>query len=413
MSADGAAPVAEGAGAEGAAEGAAADGEGGESNFTFYTSMFRVLLFYMASQMLFGRLFQAGGKPSGAQSGGQSQSAGAVMGEGRPMKLRHSNAWSPRQPFELRVYVSEEPSFVDFDDSSKLVWHEPTLAYAAERNRESVLNSFFGWKRNGSTTYARNVTIHPSSSVRSNASQLWAHVYVSALDTAPDTAGEEAEEAGKVDLSRPFEPTPLRTSEAHHPLIKLIHRPMSKPLKNLITGEYNDEFELQKKEAVRSAGSEGVEDGLENGDEGAEQGGEHGDQLVPHWKGTLPIELIEDFSSYPPRGIPLQVRFWDVFPCVPYARPHFPLISPDALSSRDSHARNRSCDLCTSLAHTHTLRIPPQVRESLSIDEESGKYTPPLWIGELWSLEQQMAAVNQSTAELRLEMSFGATSLLR
>ena len=352
MSADGAAPVAEGAGAEGAA----ADGEGGESNFTFYTSIFRVLLFYMASQMLFGRLFQAGGKPSGAQSGGQSQSAGAVMGEGRPMRLRHSNAWSPRQPFELRVYVSEEPSFVDFDDSSKLVWHEPTLAYAAERNRESVLNSFFGWKSNGSSTYARNVTIHPSSSVRSNASQLWAHVYVSALDTAPDTAGEEPEEAGKVVLSRPFEPTPLRTSEAHHPLIKLIHRPMSKPLKNLITGEYNDEFKLPKKEAVRSAGSEGVEDGLENGDEGAEQGGEQGDQLVPHWKGTLPIELIEDFSSYPPRGIPLQVRCWDLFPCDPYARPHFPFISPDALSSRDSHDRNRSCDLCT-LSDTHTLAL--------------------------------------------------------
>lgn len=412
MSADGAAPVAEGAGAEGAAEGAAADGEGGESNFTFYTSMFRVLLFYMASQMLFGRLFQAGGKPSGAQSGGQSQSAGAVMGEGRPMKLRHSNAWSPRQPFELRVYVSEEPSFVDFDDSSKLVWHEPTLAYAAERNRESVLNSFFGWKGNGSTTYARNVTIHPSSSVRSNASQLWAHVYVSALDTAPDTAGEEAEEAGKVVLSRPFEPTPLRTSEAHHPLIKLIHRPMSKPLKNLITGEYNDEFKLQKKEAVRSAGSEGVEDGLENGDEGAEQGGEQGDQLVPHWKGTLPIELIEDFSSYPPGGIPLQVRFWDLFHvshmpdlmCPLYHRMH---CHPEILMLGIDPATS-----ALSRTHTHP-RIPPQVRESLSIDEESGKYTPPLWIGELWSLEQQMAAVNQSTAELRLEMSFGATSLLR
>ena len=68
----------------------------------------------------------------------------------------------------------------------------------------------------------------------------------------------------------------------------------------------------------------------------------------------------------------------------------------------------------SALSRTHThARIRPQVRESLSIDEESGKYTPPLWIGELWSLEQQMGAVNQSTAELRLEMSFGATSLLR
>ena len=352
MSADGAAPVAEGAGAEGAA---AADGEGGESNFTFYTSMFRVLLFYMASQMLFGRLFQAGGKPSGAQSGGQSQSAGAVMGEGRPMKLRHSNAWSPRQPFELRVYVSEEPSFVDFDDSSKLVWHEPTLAYAAERNRESVLNSFFGWKGNGSTTYARNVTIHPSSSVRSNASQLWAHVYVSALDTAPDTAGEEAEEAGKVVLSRPFEPTPLRTSEAHHPLIKLIHRPMSKPLKNLITGEYNDEFKLQKKEAVRSAGSEGVEDGLENGDEGAEQGGEQGDQLVPHWKGTLPIELIEDFSSYPPGGIPLQVCDFGICSMCPICQTSCALYITGCIVIPRFSCSESILRPLHSLAHTHTL----------------------------------------------------------
>ena len=159
-------------------------------------------------------------------------------------------------------------------------------------------------------------------------------------------------------LSRPFEPTPLRTSEAHHPLIKLIHRPMSKPLKNLITGEYNDEFKLQKKEAVRSAGSEGVEDGLENGDEGAEQGGEQGDQLVPHWKGTLPIELIEDFSSYPPGGIPLQVRFWDLFHvshmpdlmCPLYHRMH---CHPEILMLGIDPATS-----ALSRTHTHP-RIPP------------------------------------------------------
>ena len=115
--------------------------------------------------------FMGGGGTGGATPAAQPQQPGAVVtqqnGNGQQQVATQNapvapliNAWVPRQPFDLRLYITEEPEFRDFSDQSALVWYEPSMGYV----------------RDDRSSRAKNISITPSARLLRNESMLYAHL---------------------------------------------------------------------------------------------------------------------------------------------------------------------------------------------------------------------------------------------
>jgi len=244
--------------------------------------------------------------------GGGGSVPGAVVPPVAVPALPLHNAWSPRQQFDLRVYITEAQAFSSFDDASALVWEERALGYGRD---DSLLSS-----------RERNVTLRPSSSVLGNETGLWAHVYLSKVGAWPDPAASGYR--------------PLDTASAHHPLVRVVKRKKPKAVRNLLSGEPK-----ANQSTAESADSNASAPDVE---------------WVPHWKPALTISIVEDFTAYPPNGVPPQIL--------------------------------------------PALRVP-----------EAGRYLPVIFINEFWLMSERLVPLNESLAEadLQLELSFSVTTLMR
>lgn len=166
------------------------------------------------------------------------------------------NAWPQRQLMDLRVYVTEDAEFSAFDDASALVWHESSIGYGRDEAMQS--------------TRERNITVSPSRRVLRNETSLWAHIFLSQSGTSPDPAARGHR--------------PLSTVSAHHPLVRIVDRKKPKATRNLLSGEDLSEVELAEREMAPEI------------------------EFIPHWKPALTISIVEDFTAYPPNGVPPQIR---------------------------------------------------------------------------------------------------------
>jgi hypothetical protein len=227
--------------------------------------------------------------------------------------VKLSNAWAAQQSMDLRVYVTEQETFRDFGDREALVWQEHHLTYS----------------RQDDSARALNLTLSPSARVQRNESALWAHIYVSRAGTSPDPAAPEHD--------------PLGTASAHHPLVKILKRKRPKATRNLLSlsGE-----QTAGQEAAPPLGGEGEDTPAV--------------EWLPHWKPTLTISIVEDFTVYP------------------------------------------------SLA-----AVPPQVRPALSVNSERGHYLPVIYVNEFWVMADRYMPLNETVADVNLEMSFSVTNLMR
>ena len=173
--------------------------------------------------------------------------------------VRIANAWRQQQLFDLHVYASESADFDGFADPKALLHHRAGLAYAA----------------GGALSSAEvNVTVAASPDLMANRSRVWAHVYVTAAGASADPASDRYDK--------------LRVASVHHPLVKHLRAKKLKARKNLLSGEFSDNVT----EATASEANARVES-----------------ELTPHWMGTLPIGLVDDFSVYHGHNrIPPQAR---------------------------------------------------------------------------------------------------------
>ena len=329
---------AEGGTAEGATGTAVADGAAAAAHFAApaqqeggtspWGPVLRMVLMYMAVTHFMGRRGTSSPPPSATPDPlGAAAVAGAV-GEGTVLAAKGAaksdgvvaaqwsgnalNAWPPRALFDLRVYVNEGAEFTDFRrGASSLVWEESGLGYG----REDAMQS----------TRSRNVSVTPSKRVLRNETALWMHVFLSRAGTSPDPAapGHRA----------------LDTVSAHHPLVKIVRRKKPKATRNLLSGQEDDAAALAAAEL--DASSPEVE-------------------WIPHWKPALTISIVEDFTAYPPGG------------------------------------------------------VPPQIKPSLKVDAASGRYWPVIFCNEFWLMSERLVALNETVDwELPLELSFSVTTLMR
>jgi len=57
--------------------------------------------------------------------------------------------------------------------------------------------------------------------------------------------------------------------------------------------------------------------------------------------------------------------------------------------------------------------MPPQLKQVLVIDTETGAYLPPVFINEFWRPKSALAAINETVTELSLRLDFSCTTLMR
>ena len=209
--------------------------------------------------------FDGIGGGSGIASVPKGPPQGGIQPQGSANKGPIGNAWSPRQPMDLRVYVSESQAFDSFE-ASALIWEERGLRYTREESSDRE----------------RNITISASERVQGNQSSLWLHVYLSKAGLSPDPRDGSHHAIG--------------TTAAHYPLVKLVKKTTPKKTRNLLSGE--------------SPTPDGGSRDVVAGDAVAEAEGPAPGTVewVPHWKPSLIISVVEDFTVYPGlSSVPPQV----------------------------------------------------------------------------------------------------------
>ena len=239
---------------------------------------------------------------------------GVTTADGRPQPHHslHGNAWKHEDLVDLRVYVSDAATFDRFDDADALVWHETALLYSSGNAQLS--------------TRAKNVSVAPRflPQLIANRTGLWAHVYVNRAATSPDPSSKRWKARS--------------TAEAHTPLISYVPKKKVKATKNLLSGEFKDNVDEAAAEELNANATE----------------------LAPHWKGSLSVQLVADFSVFAKQS------------------------------------------------------MPPQLRQVLVIDGETGAYLPPVFVNEFWRTKDQLLELNETVAELPpLRLDFSCTTLMR
>jgi hypothetical protein len=110
-----------------------------------------------------------------------------------------------------------------------------------------------------------------------------------------------------------------------------------KATKNLLSGEFKDNVDETVAEEMNANVTE----------------------LQPHWKGSLTVQLVADFTTFAPKA------------------------------------------------------LPPQLKQTLVIDPASGAYMPAIFINEFWRTKGMLSAINETVPALQLQMDFSTTTLMR
>ena len=267
-------------------------------------------------------------------------------------------AWIPHTHFDLHVYVNEQPDFDAsslFSDPSQLLssslpylrqhllWREEDVEYEEESWSSPAIRSL-------------NVSLtEPFLSQAVHNASLYAHVYFSRRGY-PHAQGLDCE---ALSAQPQLQGLVSRCWQRWDPLAAMhvvqqlnVFRPPRKvdKRKNLITGETAD-AQPAALPAADLNGHGGSEDSVASSPSSV---------WVSHWKPTLHIRLVHDFSSYP---------------------------SASAL--------------------------PVELADGYSIDPATGRYTPIVYIDYWWQLSSHLLAVNSTLSSLPLLLTYSPISMLK
>lgn len=178
---------------------------------------------------------------------------------GQPLRLPASNFFSNGTIFDMYVFISENPAFVDFNNPDALVWEKNGLVYG-------------DWTAglNGDGTFTKEIDITPSENVKNNGS-IYIHTYLVKWDKQHDDLTQ---------LLSPSDPTVIHSSKR---LNKFKKRFFVKT-QNLLTGETAASKEDIEKAKIMNS------------------------EIVSHWHPNLTISLVTDNTEWAMGGVPSPIN---------------------------------------------------------------------------------------------------------
>eukprot|EP00242_Pyramimonas_sp_CCMP2087_P008647 CAMPEP_0198220594 /NCGR_PEP_ID=MMETSP1445-20131203/79792_1 /TAXON_ID=36898 /ORGANISM="Pyramimonas sp., Strain CCMP2087" /LENGTH=282 /DNA_ID=CAMNT_0043898429 /DNA_START=55 /DNA_END=900 /DNA_ORIENTATION=- len=204
---------------------------------------------------------------------------------------------------DLWVYLSEEPDFEDYNDESALVWSEEALELGEYSEPE----------------HTKDIVYTPSTAMQNNGT-LYAHVFFARTGHSPNP--EDPDFSSK------------SSWRVRHSLVEYRARPKVKTTKNLFgikrEGEGEDQAAVVALEPVTTEG-----------------------EVISFWKPNMTITLVDDYTSYPPR------------------------------------------------------QVPPQVRPAMVFEPKSMEYYPIVFMNDFWLLRDKWVMLNDTVTSLNLTMTFG------
>ena len=179
----------------------------------------------------------------------------------RSRPTHYENSFATGDELELRVYLSSQLRFYDFNNSAALIWHATGLRY----DMSSAGNI--------ETTVQVNVTEHML-----NNGSMYCHSFFTKAGKSPDPKA-----LGSYD----------RWSSTHTVMSMIAHGERLKPigLYNLLTGE-----PAPWEAALRRAADE------------AAAAGEPEGQFIPYWKPKMHLQLVVDTVPFPLNAMPNMIH---------------------------------------------------------------------------------------------------------
>ena len=175
----------------------------------------------------------------------------------RSRPTHYENTFATGDELELRVYLSEQLRFKDFNNSAALIWHATGMRYDMSSAGDIE------------TTVQVNVTQHML-----NNGSMYCHSFFTKAGKSPDPKA-----LGSYD----------RWSSTHTIMSMVAHAERLKPigLYNLLTGE-----PAPWETALRNAADEAAAAGVPEG------------QFIPYWKPKMHLQLVVDATPFPMDAMP-------------------------------------------------------------------------------------------------------------
>jgi len=220
----------------GAGDGAPGQQQRGQQQGTSWRGLiFQVVVMYLVFNYFFG---------SNTQKAALDPSTGKALEPHHPL-------WHGGERLQLRVFASEQKVLSPADlESLPPLWAEDDLYYDYRPSNERV----------------RDIVYKPSPEVMANAT-LWAHIYL-------------VQDGYPLDPSLP-EYKKSAVIYRRHMLNQYAPKPKLKGLKNLISGELEDDPELLKLQDTIAV-----------------------PEIISYWKPNLTLDLVYDFTVHPRGGLP-------------------------------------------------------------------------------------------------------------
>tara|TARA_B100000768_G_scaffold157451_1_gene155518 strand:- start:30 stop:740 length:711 start_codon:yes stop_codon:yes gene_type:complete len=179
----------------------------------------------------------------------------------RSRPTHYENTFATGDELELRVYLSEQLRFNDFNNSAALIWHATGMRY----DMSSAGNI--------ETTVQVNVTQRML-----NNGSMYCHSFFTKVGKSPDPKA-----LGSYD----------RWSSTHTIMSMVTHAERLKPigLYNLLTGEPAP-WETALRRAADEAAAAGVPEG----------------QFIPYWKPKMHLQLVVDAMPFPMDAMPNMIH---------------------------------------------------------------------------------------------------------
>jgi hypothetical protein len=348
--------------AEVAAAAPAAGNEQAAAGNDFFTSISRVLLMYCVMNMV----FKPKGQPAEVQSevahddgsgkgispesvtgevstvgsavnADDSANAQRIMASGSGLKRapvgkgNHRNLFRDGDTMALDVFITEQeekPTTSWWDESNTVAhWRQEGVNYDWTGYTGNWWKG--GWEGGNWRNETINVTV--SEGMLNNAS-VYAHIYFTKKGFSPNPVAHNH--------------NPIKTAYKFAELVEYRMPPKVVKKRNLLGKTATDDDD---EEAVKALAK--VEE--EDADEEKER------LSVPHWKPTLTLHLVHDFTIFPPGG------------------------------------------------------IPENMAQYMEFDENTGKYYPVIYHDEFWLMKEQLVPINDTLKEVELTMSYTTIGLMR
>ncbi|EXB64075.1 hypothetical protein L484_013085 [Morus notabilis] len=244
--------------------------------------------------------------------------------KGRPSdpSVLMSNLFQKGEPLDMWLYVSENHNFTDFSDESALLWQQTNIPYAV-------------WGPDSTRTLS--VKYHPSLRLKQNGS-LYAHVFFARSGYPPDPSDPEY--------------LPLATFGRTHPIVTYLPKSKSDKRRSLLRGDSNSKASADANDNRQPHTLTQVADDTEDD-------GPVTVEWISYWKPNITINLVDDFTRYPPNA------------------------------------------------------VPPNIAPYLNVEPSSGNYYPAVFFNEFWLLRDKLIQLNETVTELPLNLEVGPISMTK